>query len=216
MIGIYKIQSKIDNKYYIGSSINIFKRWKEHKYELRNNRHSNSHLQNFVNKYTLDNLDFIIIEECTKDNIITREQEYLNTLDKNSFNICINAIAPMTNRKHTIETLDKMSKSQSKENNPIFGTKRPKHVIEAMQKGRSLKRFSTDEKIKRIMNLPNRKPITISKDGESMNCISLAEAAKIIGVSSTTVSKALKLNIKIKGWDCHPQDELIKLIENLN
>ena len=37
-IGIYKIENKINKKIYVGQSINIEKRWKEHKYLLTINK----------------------------------------------------------------------------------------------------------------------------------------------------------------------------------
>lgn len=223
MIGIYKIQSKINNKYYIGSSINITKRWKEHKYELINNRHSNSHLQNFVNKYGLDNLEFIVLEECSDKDLIIKEQNYLDKLE-NSFNICISAKAPMYNRNHSEDTLKKMSASQSKENNPMFGTKRPQYVINAMIEGRRAKGRTIEEKLKRLVNLPNRKEVTISKNDSKIRCFSLAHAAKIIGVKTQSIASAIKRNSKSKGWKitthkdivyCHPDKKLIELLENL-
>lgn len=46
MAGVYQIYNKETNKRYIGSSINIERRLKEHKRNLKANRHSNQHLQN--------------------------------------------------------------------------------------------------------------------------------------------------------------------------
>ena len=224
MIGIYKIQSKLDNRYYIGSSINIHKRWKEHKYELNNNRHSNSKLQNFVNKYSLDSLEFNIIEECSKKELLSKEQNYLDKLDENSFNICVSSCAPMTNRKHSISTLEKMSISQSKENNPMFGTKRPKYVIEALYKANKGRIKTESEKLQRLINLPNRKEITINKDNTTIRCFSLAHASKIIGVKAQSIASAIKRKSRSKGWKiiehtdkiyCHPQPELIDMLKNL-
>ena len=51
VVGIYCIRNKINNKYYIGQSIDIKNRWKEHKYNLRHNKHVNNKLQNAWNKY---------------------------------------------------------------------------------------------------------------------------------------------------------------------
>lgn len=51
MAGVYQIYNKETNKRYIGSSINIERRLKEHKRNLKANRHSNQHLQNAWNKY---------------------------------------------------------------------------------------------------------------------------------------------------------------------
>lgn len=61
MRGIYKITSKINEKVYIGESLDILKRWDEHIKELKNNEHHSYKLQNDWNKYGEDNFEFNII-----------------------------------------------------------------------------------------------------------------------------------------------------------
>jgi len=43
--GIYKIRNKQNNKVYIGSAVDIKKRWRDHKWNLKENKHHNPHLQ---------------------------------------------------------------------------------------------------------------------------------------------------------------------------
>ena len=62
--GIYCIENKINNKKYIGQSIDIDRRWQEHKNELNRNAHANQYLQNAWNKYDAFNFDFYIIKAC--------------------------------------------------------------------------------------------------------------------------------------------------------
>lgn len=64
MIGIYKITNLINNKVYIGQSINLNERRKRHFRDMRYHRHSNSHLQNSYDKYGEENMRFEIIQEC--------------------------------------------------------------------------------------------------------------------------------------------------------
>lgn len=66
-IGIYLIRNKLNNKVYVGQSINLVRRWREHKSSLRKGKHRCSHLQNSWNKYGEDNFEFLIVEEL--DNI---------------------------------------------------------------------------------------------------------------------------------------------------
>jgi hypothetical protein len=49
--GIYSIYCTENEKQYIGSSKDIAQRWRDHRYELRNNKHGCYHLQNAWNKY---------------------------------------------------------------------------------------------------------------------------------------------------------------------
>ena len=88
--GIYKIVNKINGKYYVGSSINVKRRWNEHKSELNKNVHINSYLQNSWNKYGKNNFDFIIIKEVSKSDLIIEEQKYLDEIKNDRKNICYN------------------------------------------------------------------------------------------------------------------------------
>lgn len=86
MIGIYKIENKVNGKVYIGQSVNIDTRWYNHRNELNGNRHHNEHLQNAWNKYGSNSFDFILIEECTLENIDEREIfwiKHFNSLNPN-------------------------------------------------------------------------------------------------------------------------------------
>ena len=67
------IKNNINDKSYVGQSINIENRWTHHKSELNNNKHINDYLQNAWNKYGEHSFEFIIIEECTLDHIDERE-----------------------------------------------------------------------------------------------------------------------------------------------
>ena len=72
-IGIYKIQNLINDKVYIGQSVDIEKRWSTHKAELKNNYHYNVHLQSAWNKYGEENFEFSIVEECDIGQLNQRE-----------------------------------------------------------------------------------------------------------------------------------------------
>lgn len=77
--GIYKIINKINGKFYIGSAVNIKKRWSQHKCLLNKNKHGNNKLQNSWNKYGKDSFSFHILCIVDKDeNLIPIEQLYLD------------------------------------------------------------------------------------------------------------------------------------------
>ena len=84
--GIYCIKNKINNKMYIGKSINIFTRWCNHIYHLDLNNHQNKHLQQSWNKYGKTNFDFLILEECDIDDLSKNEIKWIkfyNTTNPN-------------------------------------------------------------------------------------------------------------------------------------
>lgn len=77
-IGIYKIVSKNSGEFYIGSSQNLRKRELDHFSLLRNKKHPNRYLQSIWNKY--QDLFFVIIEECSIESLVEKEQYYIDTL----------------------------------------------------------------------------------------------------------------------------------------
>lgn len=85
MIGIYGIINLINDKKYIGSSINIRHRFITHKCYLRKNIHSNKHLQSAWNKYGEENFKFELIEECEEDKLIEREQYWIDYYGRYEF-----------------------------------------------------------------------------------------------------------------------------------
>lgn len=76
IIGIYSITNTINNKRYIGYSIDIERRWKTHKRDLKNNKHENDHLQRAYNLYG-DIFNYEVIEECSIDEIKEREKYWI-------------------------------------------------------------------------------------------------------------------------------------------
>lgn len=59
---IYWIRNKINGKFYLGSTVQRYVRWKTHKKKLRHGSHHCSHLQNAWNKYGEDAFEFSVVE----------------------------------------------------------------------------------------------------------------------------------------------------------
>jgi hypothetical protein len=76
--GVYKILCLTSGKIYIGSAVWVEKRWRGHKEELRKGTHVNKYLQNSWNKYGEDDFIFSLVQMCTKENLISIEQEYID------------------------------------------------------------------------------------------------------------------------------------------
>lgn len=80
--GIYKIQSIAEpEKFYIGSSVNIQSRKRQHFSMLKLNKHDATYLQNYYNKHGKESLVFHIIEECCQEKLTQREQYYIDILN---------------------------------------------------------------------------------------------------------------------------------------
>lgn len=83
-IGVYRIISKIDGRFYIGSSNNCERRFKEHRSDLTLKKHHSPALQNAYNKYGPDAFRFEIIVSCFSwDAALDIEQEMLNEWHRN-------------------------------------------------------------------------------------------------------------------------------------
>ena len=78
MSGVYQIYNTVNGKRYIGSSIHIEQRFKEHLRNLRANKHANAHLQSAWNKYGEHSFVFEEIELCEPDQCLKIEQEYID------------------------------------------------------------------------------------------------------------------------------------------
>jgi group I intron endonuclease len=126
--GVYCIENILDGKKYIGKSINMDSRWKDHRWLLKNNKHGNDYLQNSYNIHGEENFKFWIVQEIDNNNsevLILMEtywivyynshiqfgRGYNLTFGQEGINGCV----------YSEQTRQKMSKSQSGENNPNFG-----------------------------------------------------------------------------------------------
>lgn len=86
--GIYCIENKINQRKYIGQSVDIYRRWNTHKYKLRYSKHYNTFLQNSWNKYGEENFSFYIVEECCREELNDKEIYWIQYYDscKNGYN----------------------------------------------------------------------------------------------------------------------------------
>lgn len=83
MIGIYKIQNTINGKCYIGQSVDIHRRWNDHKSSAfnPNNESYHQHLYRAIRKYGLHNFEFSVLEECTVNELNPKERAYITQFD---------------------------------------------------------------------------------------------------------------------------------------
>ena len=77
---VYMIKNTITNEVYIGSSSNVQNRWHVHRNSKNYLKYPNSLLYANVYKYGIKNFEFSILEECSKDKLLEREQFYIDKL----------------------------------------------------------------------------------------------------------------------------------------
>lgn len=127
--GIYCIENLVSHKKYVGQSLDIYQRWKDHKQKLNNNKHRNIYLQRAWNKYGENNFNFYILETCDKSLLDKREIYYITKFDclhnRHGYNIesggNVNKIIPMETREKM--SLSKQGKYQGGKNpkaHPVY------------------------------------------------------------------------------------------------
>lgn len=137
LCGVYKIVNNINQKIYIGQSINIKARWKDHINSLNRGDSKCTLLQRAWNKYGQDNFSFEILELCTEDVLDDVEIKYIDLYDscRNGYNIetggNVNKCLSEATKKRisdahigktaSPETKKKMSESRMGDKNPMYG-----------------------------------------------------------------------------------------------
>ncbi len=133
--GIYRIENILNRKVYIGSSLDIERRFKQHKQDLKENRHHSYKLQNDFNKYgNFDNFAFEIIEqtECSRTELLVIEQYYIDRYNayETGYNCCKYSI----NQKYTKRNLC-VSKNELSNDISVF-------IPETIIKNKNLSNYS--------------------------------------------------------------------------
>lgn len=95
--GIYKIINVVNNKFYVGSAVDLKRRKTRHFSELRNGKHSNRHLQAAWQKYGEQAFVFVVVEELSLDaDLLAAENVWLKAHvgQPYCYNIGVDATAP--------------------------------------------------------------------------------------------------------------------------
>lgn len=124
--GIYKIINIVNNKFYVGSAVDLRRRKTRHFSELRTGKHNNSKLQNAWNKYGEQAFVFVVVEELNLEaDLLAAENVWLkeHVGKEYCYNIGVDATAP--------------SLGLSGELSPTFGRKRtPEELAAQSWKGK--------------------------------------------------------------------------------
>jgi len=203
--GIYKIESKVHpERIYIGSAVNIRKRWMIHRRDLKKKKHHSIKLQRHYNKYKEQDLFFSVLLACDKKDLIIKEQ-YCIDLYKPYFNISPTAgnntgvimsleakrkqskvrkgrfggeKHPMFGKHHTQDTKDKLR-------NINLGKKLSKETKDKMSKvrtGREMSEGFGEAVSKRMMGNKNAKGFI--KSQETIEKLRIASSGKIYSQES--------------------------------
>lgn len=165
--GIYKITNKTNNKYYIGSSRSLHRRWVEHKNKLKKNKHHCRHLQFAWNMYGENAFEFEVIRRVPLEVLFVEEQKEMDKYNKELlYNSCFTAggsdfwkgkigkKSAMFGVKRSKETVERIRQSKLGKNNPNYGT----HRTDAFKK--LMREKISDKKIYQFVNIYTNETFT--------------------------------------------------------
>lgn len=88
---VYCIYNSVNECEYIGSSSNLYNRMLKHRALLRHGKHPNWKLQEDWDKFGEDCFDYRIVEECSSDELMRKEDDYIKA-SASSYNIAYGTI----------------------------------------------------------------------------------------------------------------------------
>jgi group I intron endonuclease len=147
--GIYRIANTTNGKVYVGSAVNLRRRWNGHRRLLRLGEHHSRPLQAAWNKYGESAFSFAVIEDVSDPKLlIDMEQKWLDTLESGRYyNVCLVAGSSL-GKSLSPETRKKISQAKTGKPNGQLGAKRtPEQVarIAAGQMGKKMPRHAVEK-----------------------------------------------------------------------
>lgn len=208
--GIYRWVNKVNGKSYIGSSVNLIVRFRcyySFNFISAALAKGKSLIYSAILKHGYSNFQVEILEYCTAENAISREQYYIDLL-KPEYNM--QAIAgSRLGSKHSAESLLKISKaSQGRKlteetkkllslaskgmNNPNYGKTHSKEIRALISLAKLGKSFLSDS-VKAKMSEERGTAIKVLdlKTNETSVYTSIKKAAEAMGVAQPSISKRL-------------------------
>ena len=209
--GIYRWVNKVNGNTYIGSSVNLSRRFRVYyDFSFLSVRiaNSKSRIYSAILKHGYSNFQLEILEYCTKENAISREQYYID-LYKPEYNLNLTAGSRLGStsseesrlkmsksaqgRKHTEQSKNLLSLANKGINNPNFGkthSKETKALISLARLGKNFISESVRDKMSESTGTALR--VLDLKTNEISIYTSITRAAEAIGVTQPTISKRVK------------------------
>ena len=210
MIGIYKISNIINNKVYIGQSMDIQRRFSEHMRALNNNCHYNKHLQASYNKYGTEAFLYEVLCVCEMIELDDMEVFFIDYYDSMNPEHGYNKESGGSlNKRISEETREKYRINNRGARNPFYGKKHTEEHKEKIRKLSSLHRHSdaTKQKISENhadvsgKNNPNSRSIYCPELNEYFWGAKAAEDK--YGINKNNICSCLKNRLKSAGK--HPE-----------
>jgi group I intron endonuclease len=132
-VGIYRITQIGTSRHYVGSAINIRRRWSQHRAQLRSGVHHSVKLQRAWSKHGEDSFEFVLVEVVAdRDALLAREQHWIEALAGygRGFNSC-----PIAGRSSGYEWTDEQRRkaSESKKGKTNFTEEHRARISESLK-----------------------------------------------------------------------------------
>lgn len=212
MIGIYKITNTVNNKAYIGQSVDINRRWGEHRRNIGSNKNP---LYLDFKKYGLDNFLFEVIEECDFYDLDEREEYWINYYNSynNGYNLTLGGqTSPITSKVY-YDLLNKQQKFKgisskqwklyyylfikanfNEEGNYYFLSRKALNISEVC---RTLKIKSTQTFYNTIKRLKEKQLVEINDEGYILSsvCLSIISQNNLKKIVNYSVKNDIEIDL---------------------
>lgn len=211
-VGIYRWINKVNGNTYVGSSVNLSLRLKKYynfSYIASELLRGKSRIYSAILSYGHSNFQLEILEYCIADNVISREQYYIDLL-KPEYNINPTAGSKLGSthlaeiqlkmsksaqgRKHSELTKKLISEAAMGINNPNYGkthSEETKALISVARLGKSQLSDSTKANMSEKTGTARR--VLDIKTNEISEYTSITKAAEAIGVTQPSLSFRFKI-----------------------
>lgn len=197
--GVYRWTNKKNGNTYIGSAGNLAARFNQY-YNLKTLSKGNMTINKALLKYGYSNFQLDILEYCEPENAVVREQHYLD-LCTPEYNILKTAgsslgyvhredtLAKFKARRHSEETIKKISEGLKGENHPFHGKIHSEETLKKMSdalKGRTL---SEETRKKMVESKGTSVKVTDTETGITTIHPSKRQVARELNTSLDTVRR---------------------------
>lgn len=150
----------------------------------------NSHFYRAIIKYDLSNFTLKDLEFSPIDKLIDRENYFINMIKPEYYILKVAGQSPMLGRKHSTNTIEKISKSQK-------GNKYSLGIIRSQE---TRKLIRSHQNPISLINLPSAISIKVKniKTNEIYTFPSITKAAQVLNFSKAALSYCLKNNSLLK------------------
>lgn len=192
MQGIYLITNTITGARYVGQSIDIERRWTEHRTPNASFKNKSKRFIDDIKQYGISNFKFEVLEECERGKLLERERYWIGEL-KPEYNT-INCGIPADTRKKISKTLKAYWRSMPKDQQD--------KIIRENLKGPSVGhavRPETREKLRAAQTGKNLFRVRVIETGVVYS--GMRECAQALGCSYYSIINGLKGKTKTtKGY----------------